>query len=358
MIALSTFRGVRVLSISGVVLLLASHAMADVIHVPQDFPTIQDAMNAASAGDTVLVADGVYSGPGNTCLFYAGSPITLVSANGPENCIIDCEGTTCAFFLVADEPANFIIDGFTITNGAGGLGGAFFIHHQCQATIANCHITGNTSDHGGAVLCENNSSPTFINCVISGNTASRGGAFHIWDDSSPVLINCAIFDNLATLDGGGLYFNTFGTSPSIINCTIADNDANRSGGAVFVANGSPTIDNSILWRNGGSPIADATGNLSIRYSDVEGGFAGPGNINSDPRFVDPESGDYQLLPASPCIDAGDNDAVLQGIKTDLNGRLRFVDDPFIKDTGNGVAPIVDMGPFERQNVRRMIGGGN
>ena len=75
---------------------------------------------------------------------------------------------------------------------------------------------------------------------------------------------------------------------------------------------------------------------------------GPANIDADPLFVDPEIGDYHLLPGSPCIDAGNNLAVPGGVETDLDGLARFADDLTTPDTGNpawGVG-VVDMGVYE------------
>jgi hypothetical protein len=58
--------------------------------------------------------------------------------------------------------------------------------------------------------------------------------------------------------------------------------------------------------------------------------------------------DYHISPGSPCIDAGDNEAVPDGVDEDFDGNPRFVDDPCTDDTGNGTPPIVDMGPYEYQ----------
>ena len=63
-------------------------------------------------------------------------------------------------------------------------------------------------------------------------------------------------------------------------------------------------------------------------------------------MVDPDNGDFHLSPGSPCIDAGDNTAVPDGLTTDFDGNPRFVDDPDTDDTGYGDPPIVDMGAFE------------
>jgi hypothetical protein len=75
-----------------------------------------------------------------------------------------------------------------------------------------------------------------------------------------------------------------------------------------------------------------------------------GNTESDPLLVGPGTGDYRLGPGSPCIDAGNNDAVPAGITTDIEGNDRFVDDPATPDTGHGVKPIVDIGACEYQYV--------
>ena len=325
-----------------------SGVVADTIHVPGDYPTIQAGMDAAQAGDTVLVADGIYTGRGNKNLIYTGVPLTLRSENGAESCIIDCEGIGLGFWLALNEPPDFIIDGFTIRNGNSGWAGAFFFHHSCQAIIRNCVITQCTSTFGGALYCEDTSSPTLINCVITANTAIRGGGLFIQHSSSPTLINCTITNNIADTNGGGVYVISGGTNPRFINCTITDNLAKRSGGGFYVANGDAVIVNSIVRRNTGGQITDNSENLTVRYSNVEGGWPGQGNIDADPLFVDPDNGDYHLSPGSPSIDAADNTAVPKGIDTDLDGRNRFVDTRCTDDTGKGKPPIVDMGAYEFQ----------
>ncbi|NIV37023.1 MAG: hypothetical protein GWN58_48605, partial [Anaerolineae bacterium] len=77
----------------------------------------------------------------------------------------------------------------------------------------------------------------------------------------------------------------------------------------------------------------------MTYSDVEGGYEGQGNIELDPRFVEPDSGDLHLQPDSPCIDVGDNDA-LDLPDYDFEGDLRILD-----GDGDGWA-VVDMGTDE------------
>jgi hypothetical protein len=99
------------------------------------------------------------------------------------------------------------------------------------------------------------------------------------------------------------------------NCTFTDNTAGYSGGGMLCwASSSPTLTNCILWDNhasSGSEIYDdATGVLTVTYSDIKGGWTGTGNINADPVFVDPVNGDFHLQAGSPCIDTGDPNSPL------------------------------------------------
>jgi len=101
----------------------------------------------------------------------------------------------------------------------------------------------------------------------------------------------------------------------------------------------------------------------VSYCDIQSGYAGQGNIDADPLFVDPDEDNYRLTAASPCIDAGNNTAVpadtadLDGdgdttepIPVDLDHNPRFFDDTGMPDDGYppAGAPFVDMGAYEFQ----------
>ncbi len=140
-------------------------------------------------------------------------------------------------------------------------------------------------------------------------------------------------------------YNLF-SSPTVTNCTFSGNTPTSIGGGMFNYDSSPPVTNCVLWGNSPDQIDDP--GTTVTYSDISGGFAGEGNIDADPIFVDPGNGDFRLSPGSPCIDAGDNTAVPVDITTDLDGNPRFVDDPGTTDTGSGTPPIVDMGAYEFQ----------
>jgi hypothetical protein len=98
------------------------------------------------------------------------------------------------------------------------------------------------------------------------------------------------------------------------------------------ASSTPTLANCILWGDSLDEIFDdGTGSPNVTYSDVQGGWPGTGNIDTDPLFAD---ADGRLSFGSPCIDAGNDAAVPPGVTTDLDGNPRI----------QGVC--VDMGAFE------------
>jgi hypothetical protein len=106
----------RTLICVSIILLLSQICPATIIHVPDEQPTIQAGINAAVNGDTVLVADGTYTGDGNRDISFGGKNIVVKSENGPEFTIIDCQGTSTephrAFTFNNSESTFAILNGF------------------------------------------------------------------------------------------------------------------------------------------------------------------------------------------------------------------------------------------------------
>ncbi len=100
------------------------------------------------------------------------------------------------------------------------------------------------------------------------------------------------------------------------------------------------VTNCVLWGDSSDEISnEESASATVTYSDIQGGYDGEGNIDADPLFADPGSGDYHLLRDSPCIDAGNNDA------PNLPG-FDFEGDPRVMDGNRDGMAVADMGVDE------------
>ncbi len=304
------------------------------IIVPDDYPIIQQAISAAISGDTVYVRAGTYSPyeNGETFPIRMRNGVSLIG-EGADVCILDGEHAYTVIECIFIINTSTKIEGFTITNGSGGLGAGIFCSFYSSPTIAKNIITGNRASKGGGIYCFS-ASPNIINNVITGNSAS--------------------------ISGGGIYFNVLYLTSTIANNVITGNEALGElswdgGGGIYFEQASPAVTNNIITGNtsnsGGSGIHCYSSFPSITYNDVWGNFPlnysgcaeGTASISEDPLFVDPTISGYQLRAGSPGIDTGDNS--VSGLpELDLDGNPRIVD-----GDGDGAA-VVDMGAFEYQGV--------
>ena len=296
---------------------------------PADFNTIQAAIDDSNDGDTIIVADGIYKGEGNRDINFNGKAITVRSTNGPQNCIIDCNGSESdrhrGFRFVSGEDANSVIMAFTITNG----------YAQYEVYMPPLGVSEYL---GGAIYCWR-SSPTISDCIISCNRAGTGfGGGISCVFSNATMSNCTFTSNWARVGGG---IDIIYGSPTVTNCTLAGNVAESVGGIRDDENTKVT--NCILWGNRDKGGIDESAQIYgsemvVNYCCIQGltgALGGIGNIGDDPYFADPCNDDYHLKSqagrwepnsqnwvhdgvTSPCIDAGDIDSPV-GLETFPNG---------------------------------------
>jgi subtilisin family serine protease len=352
------------------------------VYVPSQYKTIQEAIdNAWDGGGNVWVEDGTYTGQGNYDLDFKGKAITVRSENGPQSCTIDCDATENnphrAFRFHSREDANSILTGFTITNGYGAgskdHGGAILCESS-NPIIDNCIFFQNYAEWNGGAIDNYLSNPTIKNCIFIQNSAvgNDGGAINN-NESSPTITNCIFIQNSAfdwggavrnvikckpivknclfnanTADDGGAIFNFYRCKPNIYNCTFQGNlapNGNTLGSFSWGSTDPSQLDikncifqdgNDFIWNSDNSEI-------TITYSNIQGGYFGLGNIDSDPCFVLPGywntsgqwvDGDYRLLENSPCINTGDPNHITEPNETDLDANPRILDG------------CIDMGPYE------------
>jgi hypothetical protein len=259
------------LRLTAITLLLAAPKLsaATLIVGPGHYSTIQQAIDAAAAGDQILVTNGVYGA------ITVDIPVTVQSMNGPYFTVISSSVADSANVLLSNGAS---LTGFTVsyagTNG-GGVGGlGDVMGSSTNGFLTNCVITGanepgpNGADGigGGVAGC------TLYNCVLTGNWASYGG--------------------------GGAAFCT------LYNCTVVSNSAQGWGGGTYEC----TLYNSIVCSN------------TAYCPDVYGG-GGCSPSGPDVRFVDFAHGNFRLQSNSPCINAGNNAFV--ATTKDLDGRPRI-----------------------------------
>jgi len=95
------------------IFVFATNSSAGTLQVPNDYPTIQEAVDASEPGDTIIVASGLYRlSSGN--LYISKKSLTLKSAKGARDTIIEGRGGNPVITLAEDSRA--VIDGFTVTS--------------------------------------------------------------------------------------------------------------------------------------------------------------------------------------------------------------------------------------------------
>ena len=280
-------------------------AMSQTRRVPQDYPTIQEAIDAAVYLDTILVADGTYTGEGNKNIEFLGKTIIVQSENGPEATVIDCENDGRGFNFQDYETPETKLQGFTVTNGnLYGDGGGVRCYYS-SPSILDCRIINCvTLRDGGGVYCAFTDA-IIADCLIADNMADGYGGglefYDRYDEHFFQVYNSIFVSNEASDIGGGIY----GGSPSsITNCTVYGNTANQGYGLACDSR-FLTVSNSIFRDDETSEIFFYEyEEPTITFSNILGGWEGEGNIDADPLFVDPGNGDFHLTIDSPCIDAG------------------------------------------------------
>jgi predicted outer membrane repeat protein len=397
---------VLLLSMSLLVLGLAGNGWAAVWYVKTDgtdpvdctggnswstaFQTIQKAIGCASAGHEIWVKWGTYNLTDQMTVDkavriyggFSGTESQRNQRNWKHN-VTTVDGQDSVYHCLYIT-ANATVDGFTITGGNANdtsfphSNGGGIYNYYASPSITNCTLADNFAQYYGGGMYNNNSSATISNCIFSDNTvlSYMGGAMYNYF-GSPTITSCIFSGNSATNQHGGA-ISGYASSPTITSCVFSGNTAGQHGGAIYnnymhstitncTSSGNTAewyggaifnyystgvvITNSILWgdtASTGSEIYNIVDvpehNPTVTYCDVEGGYAGTGNMDADPLFVDdtstePAYWNLHLRPDSPCIDVGINSA--PGLPaTDFEG------DPRIVDGNNNGTAIVDMGADE------------
>jgi len=242
-----------------------------------ELPTIQAAIDSCTHGDTVLVADGVYTGDGEAMFDTKSRDILLMSENGPQTTIFECHGTPenpqRAFTIDDGEDETLILNGFTFRGGYaptayGSPSGGALMFDNATATVRNCVFSDNEATVGGAVFAIG-ASPRFENCTFYDNAAAAGSAVMAYNQAHVNLENCIVAFNNQGIPA-------YCADQSTIVCACSD----------FYGNAGGDWTGCVVAQNG--------------FND---------NFSADPLFCDPNLG---LRDDSPCAPAGNECGILIG----------------------------------------------
>lgn len=267
---------------------------SDVIRVPQDFVFIQQAINRAVDGFTILVSQGTY----RETINFTGKAILVESTSGPEVTEIDGQYSGTVVTFATNETYDSILRGFRIRRGSGSgspnfTGGGVTCMNS-SPTLEDNIFTQNQGIRGAAVYCFN-SSPLIVNNFFQSNSASQdGGAIACVLTSTPQVYNNLLLDNSASY-GGAIFCQL--SAPLVVNNTFHDNTGTQAGSGVYAFdNSAPQILNNIIVNssNGEGIYATLNSTPLIAYNDVwnnsdgdYGGDAvpGTGDISDNPLFI-------------------------------------------------------------------------
>jgi hypothetical protein len=371
------------------------------------YRNLQDALAAAESGDTIHVADGLYTpddgadvtAGDRTASFVIPDGVTVLcgfagyGASNPDTRDPHAYPTILSGDLndddlwgilnISDNSYHVVsalgsgtLAGATVTAGnADGSGndryGGGVLLISSTLRIEGCKIRDNKADFGAGVACLEGVAPTLIHTEITGNWAYVFGGGLYNDDANVNMTNCLVVGNTAgssDILGGDAIFNVMG-SLDITNCTIADNrpgHADANGKAVASIIWGPgfvdtvSIKNSIV-RNGGTEIwSTEPGIVTLYYNNIEGGasgFAGTGNLDADPLFKNPggfsiegqwvfDENGYTLRAGSPSLNKGSQALLPVGLSVDLNGNTRVQGGQVDQGAyeGSGLPPAVVLVP--------------
>ena len=324
---------------------LVATAPAATIHVPADQPTIQQAINVASPGDTVLVAPGTYF----ERIDFIGKSITVRSEQGAAQTTID--GSNAGSPVVTLENGETTLSrliGFTIQNGGPSLGAGVMLL-GASATITGNIFRDNAQAVGywGAAIGGNSSSPVIESNTFTNNSCDTqylSGVLAFVNDSSPLIINNIIVDNPCR--GINLTLPE-GNSPVVANNTFVSNtvglELNLYGSTTTQTYANNIVVNNDVGVESSAPAPPFMNNLvfgnDTNYSGIPDQTGINGNISVNPKFASLLHLDFRLRPGSPAIDAGTLN-VPNLPRRDFAGHRRVID-----GDGNGSA-LPDIGAFE------------
>lgn len=323
--------------------------------IPDAYSTIQAAIDAAgtNVGTVITVAPGTYF----EHLDLQGKPITLQSAAGPEQTILDGSSTGAVITCRTFETSTTQIRGFTIQLGQSDRGGGISLVGSSPTIVSNIFRENDAGFASGAAIEGIDASPLIINNTFQNNNGYYlRGAVTFVDASSPVIANNLFFDNPCVAIA--LYMPAENRRV-VVNNTLVGNSAGIHI-AAYSQDAGDVLANNLLAYNGsqlevafhyGESVLPGWKNNLVYPRQLYIGLVDQtginGNISAPPAFVCAQHFNYRLLTNSPGIDVGAMVDELPQNDFDNNRRvLMGGTGNVLSKTNSGPVAIVDIGAFE------------
>lgn len=310
------------------------------------YGSLQDALNDALPTDTIWVAAGTYKPTTTTdrsVNFKMKEGVAIYGGfDGSESKLSERNWVTNSTILSGDI-------GVTGTDTDNSYH-VVKIMGTNDVAINNCRMDGfiiekgygdgsATDDRNGGAVKIYRAHPQMMNIVFRDNYVGNFGGAIYANVCNSTFTNCQFINNQSNGDGGAVYsVNTL----EFVNCLFTKNKANW--GAAHYGSSACYFYNSIVWDN--TAVSSVISNANCKYSCIQGGHSGTGNINADPLFADAANGNYHLMVNSPCLDKGSNDNMPATLTHDMDGLPRVI--------GNAI----DMGPYEAIFVKELTPANN
>lgn len=324
----------RISAICVLALVLPGTLLAADLLVPDQYATIQAAMDAAQAGDVVLVAPGTYhdcthptEGPESTpaCVIMK-SGVTVRGQGLTGDVVIDAQGAGRGIFI--ENVSDCAVENLTVTGAFADIYGTGILIRQVDASVTISDVIVDTNLDGG-IVCINGAHPVLTGVIMRNNVAKQGGGLAIEENSSPTVRGCRITANEAP-SGAGIFIRS-GCAPLIEDCTIDGNTitaAYGNGGGICVQSSTPTITGCRIY-----------GNTTLGYGGGVAFVSGGSGLMSDCTITGNDAaGTYSLGGG---VATSQSDPVLRNLVIAENTATGFYAEGGGMDISFSPAPTVD-----------------
>jgi hypothetical protein len=241
--------------------------------------SIQAAIVAATSGDVITVAPGIYAED----IDFLGKAVTVVGAG--LDSVVQGTGRGPVVTFSSGEGTDSVLDSLTITGGLADLGGGLHIAHSSPRIVRNV-IYRNAARLRGSGIYVTDSHAEIRNNVVLYNHASAPGDPHSIEivGAAPAIVNNTIVRG----DSNGILLR--GDSPALVmNNVIAENGSSGRGRGIcdFSSGGSAVIAYNLFWRNRVAALLTDQTDFR-RVAGAEQRIGAPrllGNVDGNPELV-------------------------------------------------------------------------